>query len=223
MDRYGDRDGDGFIEYQRRTPHGLVQQGWKTSSDSVFHADGRIAEGPIALCEVQAYAYAARLLLRGRSGARPRRRGTNAARAGAGSPGAVPRAVRCPELGLYALALDGYKERCRVRASNAGHCLFPVSPRPSTPSRSPERWVRTLSSPAGVCGRSPTAEARYNPMAYHNGSVWPHDNALIAAGLAGSPAKELAVRILSAQLDASTLLRVEPPPGALLRLSAPRG
>jgi glycogen debranching enzyme len=205
IDRHGDRDGDGFVEYQRRAPHGLMQQGWKDSSDSVFHADGRIAEGPIALCEVQAYTYAARLAASGIAQALGHDDMTRTLREQA-------HALRerfharfwCPELGLYALALDGYKEPCRVRTSNAGHCLFSGIAAPEHA----ESIARVLGQDTFFTGWGVRTladrEVRYNPMAYHNGSVWPHDNAVIAAGLSASPAKELAVRILSAQLDAST-------------------
>ena len=108
----------------RRT--GLVQQGWKDSNDSVFHADGRLAEGPIALCEVQAYAYAARLAAADLAGALGH---YDTARCAAGSgPRHCASAFRsrfwCEEIGMYALALDGDKRPCRVRTSNAGHCLF---------------------------------------------------------------------------------------------------
>jgi glycogen debranching enzyme len=205
IDRYGDRDGDGFVEYQRRTPHGLLQQGWKDSSDSVFHADGRIAEGPIALCEVQAYTYAARIAAAGLAQALGHDDTARTLREQA-------QALRerflarfwCPEIGLYALALDGYKEPCRVRASNTGHCLFCGIAAPEHA----ESIARVLGQDTFFTGWGVRTladhEVRYNPMAYHNGSVWPHDNAVIAAGLAASPAKDLAVRILSAQLDAST-------------------
>lgn len=205
MDRYGDRDGDGFIEYQRRSPRGLLQQGWKDSSDSVFHADGRIAEGPIALCEVQAYAYAARLAAAGLAQALGHDDMSRSLREQA-------HALRerflarfwCPELGTYALALDGYKQPCRVRASNAGHCLFCGIASPEHA----ESIARMLGQDAFFTGWGVRTladrELRYNPMAYHNGSVWPHDNALIAAGVSALPDKDLALRILSAQLDAST-------------------
>ncbi len=204
LDDYGDLDGDGFIEYQRRSRHGLIQQGWKDSHDSVFHADGSFAEGPIALCEVQAYAYAARLA------------GSELARA-LGEEALANELIEkarllrerfdtqfwCQEMGLYALALDGNKQACRVRASNAGHCLFTGMARPErvaaiTKALGDETFftgwgVRTLAD----------REVRYNPMAYHNGSVWPHDNALLAMGFAAHPAKELALRIFTAQLEAS--------------------
>ena len=205
IERYGDRDGDGFIEYQRRSPHGLLQQGWKDSSDSVFHADGRIAEGPIALCEVQAYTYAARLAaaeiaqaLGHDDMARTLREQAHALRE------RFRARFWCPELGLYALALDGYKEPCRVRASNTGHCLFSGIAAPEHA----ESIARILGQDTFFTGWGVRTladrEMLYNPMAYHNGSVWPHDNAVIAAGVSALPAKDLAVRILSAQLDAST-------------------
>jgi glycogen debranching enzyme len=205
IEHYGDRDGDGFIEYQRRSPHGLLQQGWKDSSDSVFHADGRIAEGPIALCEVQAYTYAAHVAAAALAQALGH---DDMARAQREQATALRERFRarfwCPELGLYALALDGYKEPCRVRASNAGHCLFCGI---AVPEHA-ESVARMLGQDTFFTGWGVRTladrEARYNPMAYHNGSIWPHDNAVIAAGLSALPSKDLAVRILSAQLDAST-------------------
>lgn len=205
IEHFGDRDGDGFIEYQRRSPRGLLQQGWKDSSDSVFHADGRIAEGPIALCEVQAYTYAAHVAAAGLAQALGQ---DDLAREQREQAIALRERFRakfwCPELGLYALALDGYKEPCRVRASNAGHCLFCGI---ATPEHA-ESIARALGQDTFFTGWGVRTladrEARYNPMAYHNGSIWPHDNAVIAAGLSALPSKDLAVRILSAQLDAST-------------------
>jgi glycogen debranching enzyme len=125
MDRYGDLDTDGFVEYARRSEMGLVQQGWKDSQDSVFHRDGTLAEPPIALCEVQGYVYAAKraaATLASALGDAARSRELTAA----------AKALRqrfeevfwCDDLSTYALALDGRKQLCRVRASNAGHCLY---------------------------------------------------------------------------------------------------
>jgi glycogen debranching enzyme len=185
MVSYGDRDGDGFIEYGRRAAEGLINQGWKDSQDSVFHADGALAEGPIAICEVQAYGYAARQaaadiaerLGRAQIAADLRRSAEQLKHH-------FDAAFWDAELGTYVLALDGAKRPCRVRTSNAGHVLLCGL---ALPQRAPilakqllstaffSGWgVRTLAS----------SEVRYNPMSYHNGSVWPHDNALIAAGLA---------------------------------------
>jgi glycogen debranching enzyme len=204
IDRYGDRDGDGFVEYNRRSVNGLVQQGWKDSHDSIFHQDGKLAEPPIALCEVQGYVYAAK---RG-AGDLARLLGQES-RADALSAQAKTLRARfdesfwCPEIDSYALALDGHKRQCRVRASNAGHCLFTEiaephrAPRVSAQLLGPELFsgwgVRTIGS----------SEARYNPISYHNGSVWPHDNALIAGGLSTYGNKELAGRILSSLFDVS--------------------
>jgi glycogen debranching enzyme len=125
IDEFGDADGDGFVEYRQRSAKGLVQQGWKDSNDSIFHADGTIAEAPIALCEVQGYVYAAKLAA------------AYLCRFAAGSNQAAALDVEaeklraqfeeqfwCEELSTYALALDGNKRPCQVRASNAGHCLY---------------------------------------------------------------------------------------------------
>jgi glycogen debranching enzyme len=204
IDCFGDRDGDGFVEYHRQSVDGLIHQGWKDSDDAVFHADGTPAKGPIALCEVQGYVYSAR-------------------RAGAALATALGRtewakellrqaealrerfeeAFWCEELSTYALALDGQKQPCRVRTSNAGQCLFTGI---ASPDRA-RRVARTLLSPESFSGwgvRTVAAsEKRYNPMAYHNGSVWPHDNALIAHGLARYGLGEHALQLWTGQMEAA--------------------
>jgi glycogen debranching enzyme len=207
IDRYGDVDADGFVEYERRSATGLVQQGWKDSSDSVFHQDGQLAEAPIALCEVQAYVYGAKRAaseLAGLVGDHARARAL--AQESDRLREQFERAFWCDDLGTYALALDGHKRPCRVRASNAAQCLF-------TGIASPERARRiaaqvfdeTLFSGWGIRTLA-TTELRYNPMSYHNGSVWPHDNALIAAGLARYGFTDLAARLLGGLLDASLFM-----------------
>jgi glycogen debranching enzyme len=210
IDEYGDLDGDGFVEYSRRSARGLVHQGWKDSQDSVFHADGRLAEGPIALCEVQAYVYGARL-----AAARLAAALGHAARA----PELESQANRlrerfedvfwCEELSTYALALDGEKQPCRVRSSNAGHCLFTGIASPGHARRVADAllseplysgWgIRTIAS----------VEAGYNPMSYHNGSVWPHDNAIIAAGFGRYGLRRHASRVLEGLLDASSYFELQ--------------
>jgi glycogen debranching enzyme len=183
IDEYGDRDGDGFVEYARRSATGLVQQGWKDSSDAVFHADGSLAPPPIALCEVQAYVFearrsAARLAesLGDEDGARRLREQAERLRA------AFEEQYWSEEESTYALALDGRKRPCRVRTSNAGHCLFAGIADPARARRVAETLVgREMFSGWGVRTVS-SSELRYNPMSYHNGSVWPHDNGMIAAG-----------------------------------------
>jgi glycogen debranching enzyme len=185
IDHYGDRDGDGFVEYARYTESGLAQQGWKDSQDSVFHSDGRLADPPVALCEVQGYVYDARLQaarLAGLLGDDTLKRDQeNAARA---LKKHFNEAFWCEEINMYALALDGQKQQCAVASSNAGHALWSGIATPEYAARIAAQLV----SEKFFCGWGvrtiPTGEARYNPMAYHNGSVWPHDNAIIASGMA---------------------------------------
>lgn len=207
IDKYGDLDDDGFVEYARRSQHGLIQQGWKDSQDSVFHADGTTAEGPIALCEVQGYVYAAKCAASALAAAVG---DDQRAQALAAEAAALRRrfeaAFWCEELSTYALALDGRKRPTHVRTSNAGHCLFAGI----ASEEHARRVAATLTSETSFSGwgvRTVAAgEARYNPMSYHNGSVWPHDNALIAAGFARYGLKEETAGILTGLLDASLFL-----------------
>ena len=205
IDRFGDRDGDGFVEYQRRTSEGLAQQGWKDSHDSVFHRDGEPAKGPIALCEVQSYVYAAKKGMVGLANDMGDPHLAEQLSAQAADLRAKFAAMFwSDELSLFAMALDGDKHPCLVSSSNAGHCLFSgIAPRAQQQAvresllapRSYSGWgIRTVAE----------GEMRYNPMSYHNGSVWPHDNALIAWGVLRSREKGLALRILSGMLDLST-------------------
>jgi glycogen debranching enzyme len=207
LEKYGDRDGDGFVEYGRRSNEGLANQGWKDSHDSIFHSDGSLAKGPIALVEVQAYAFGAWLAAAAiaRAVGRPERAVALDERAQALRT-AFDAAFFDPTLDSYVLALDGEKRPCRVRASNAGHALLTGL---ALPERA-EAVVNTLMGPASFCGwgvRTVAAtEARYNPMSYHNGSVWPHDNALIAAGFARYGFKREAARIFEGIFAASTYI-----------------
>jgi glycogen debranching enzyme len=207
IEKHGDRDGDGFVEYGRQNDQGLVNQGWKDSHDSVFHADGRLADGPIALAEVQAYVYGAWVSAAAiaRALGHPERASAFDRRAEA-LRAAFDACFFDEALGTYVLALDGEKRPCRVLASNGGHALL-------TGIAYPERAaavVRTLMSPVSYCGwgiRTVAAtEARFNPMSYHNGSVWPHDNALIAAGFARYGFKREAARIFEGLFAASTYI-----------------
>lgn len=209
IDEYGDVDQDGFVEYARKTPSGLLQQGWKDSQDSVFYSDGALAKGPIALCEVQSYVYAART-------------GIAAVAADLGFDSLAEKqrakaeelrthfeaAFWSDELSTYALALDGDKRQCRVRSSNAGHCLFSGI---ASPSHS-KLVMNTLLSPGLFSGWGvrtlASEEKRYNPMSYHNGSMWPHDNAVIAYGALNSRSKELPLKILTGLLDLSVFLEL---------------
>jgi len=200
---YGDRDGDGFVEYERLNDQGLINQGWKDSWDGINFADGRLAEVPIALCEVQGYVYSAYIA-----------RAWMAYDAGDLALAAElrERAVQLkeefnrrfwlPERGYYAIALDRDKRPVDACASNMGHCLWSgIVDRDKAPLvarrlMSPEMFsgwgVRTLATDMGA----------YNPVSYHNGSVWPHDNALIVAGLMRygfvKEAQRLAVALMEA-------------------------
>ena len=204
IDRYGDSDGDGFVEYSRRSKHGLIHQGWKDSHDAVFHSDGSLAEPPIALCEVQSYVYAAKLeaselaeLLGDEPVARQLKKQADTMRQ------RVEEAFWCEDLSTYALALDGKKRPCRVLTSNAGHCLFAGV----ATEEHARRVATTLTNDASFSGWGirtvASTESRYNPMSYHNGSVWPHDNSLIAAGFARYELKESAAVVLAGLMDAS--------------------
>jgi glycogen debranching enzyme len=207
IDHYGDRDGDSFVEYYRQSPTGLTQQGWKDSWDSVFHADGTLAEGPIALCEVQGYVFAAKRAAAALADALDRPEQATALRKQADLlRERFEQSFWLEDLGTYALALDGHKRPCRVRTSNPGHCLLTgIAHRTRA-----HRVARTLLAPESFSGWGvrtvASSEARYNPMSYHDGSVWPHDNALIAGGLARHGIKEGAIRILNSFFEASLFL-----------------
>ncbi|HXS41778.1 MAG TPA: amylo-alpha-1,6-glucosidase [Stellaceae bacterium] len=204
IDTYGDRDGDGFVEYQRMGKSGLVNQGWKDSSDSVFHADGRSAEGAIALCEVQGYVYAAKhYAAKIASAMGLAARAVKLQSAADSLKAAFEHAFWCEDIGTYALALDGAKRPCKVRSSNAGQLLFSGM----IAAERARAVADALMAPAFFTGwgiRTIAAtEPRYNPMSYHNGSVWPHDNALIGLGFARCGMKAHAQRLLSGMFDAA--------------------
>lgn len=203
IERYGDRDGDGFVEYRRSTDRGLLNQGWKDSSDSIAHRDGRDAEAPIALAEVQGYCYAAYLAAAeladafddAGAGARLRERAAALKRR-------FHEAFWIADEGFYALALDGEKRPLRIVTSNIGHCLWSgivadevadtVVDRLLAPDMFSGFGIRTLSSQS----------LRYNPASYHNGSVWPHDTVIAASGMARYGRRDAAERAVSGLLDA---------------------
>jgi glycogen debranching enzyme len=216
IDRYGDRDGDGFVEYQRKTDRGLANQGWKDSWDAIAFAGGQLADPPVALCEVQGYVYAAYL-----------GRADLAEASGDTAQAAVLRiraqhlkdrfdeAFWLPKSGWYALALDGHKNPVDALTSNAAYCLW-------TGIAADERAAQLVEQLAGADMDSgfglrtlSAAAGRYNPMSYHNGSVWPHDTAIAVAGLlryAHIPgAVELAERLASGLLEAILAFGARPP------------
>ena len=204
MDGPGDPDGDGFLEYERRTPSGLIHQGWKDSHDSTFHADGSLADGPIALCEIQAYAYAARVgaaelaeLLELPERATDLRVQAERLRQ------RFEDAYWLEELGTYALALDGAKRPTEVRTSNPGHCLASGIVAPSRAARLAETLMDDASFSGWGVRTVAAGESRYNPMSYHNGSIWPHDSAMVAAGLGRYGHHDAAARIMNGLFEAS--------------------
>src|SRR5579862_1834798 len=207
IDGPGDPDQDGFVEYHRANEQGLVNQGWKDSHDAVFHADGRLAEGPIALAEVQGYVYAAKRMAA--RCARRLKRDAAAQRLDAEASRLAERfeaAFWCPDIETYALALDGAKEPCRVRTSNAGQVLFTGI---ATADRA-QRIAKELLQPRFFSGWGIRTvakdEARFNPMSYHNGSIWPHDNALIALGLARYEQKRAIDSLFGGLFSAATYM-----------------
>ncbi len=203
MNRYGDRDGDGYLEYQRTSEHGLANQGWKDSGDAVFHRDGRLAEAPIALVEVQGYRHAALVAMAELADA-------------IGMPDGVRWRAEAARLrdrinsdfwldgdDTYALALDRDKRRCEVVTSNPGHLLFCGVPDAARAQRLAARLMRTDLFCGWGIRTVASGQARYNPMSYHNGSVWPHDNSVIAAGLRRYGQVDMILQLLGALVEAA--------------------
>lgn len=208
IDAYGDKDGDGFVEYLRGAESGLGNQGWKDSVDAISHEDGALAEGSIALCEVQGYVYAAR------------RAAAKMARVLGFNDHADALTQQAEELkrlfndtfwqedmGTYALALDGQKRPCRVKSSNAGHLLVCGI----VPEDRAARVVDVLMSDDMFSGFGirtlGSNEKRYepvkNPEGYHNGTVWTHDTAICAAGMARYGFENRAAQLMTALFDAA--------------------
>jgi glycogen debranching enzyme len=207
IDGAGDPDRDGFVEYQRASEQGLANQGWKDSYDAIFHADGRLAEGYIALAEVQGYVFAAKQLA-ARCAARlgkidmARKLEAEAQRLAE----RFEEAFWCDELGTYALALDGAKQPCRVRTSNAGQLLFSGMVREDRARMVAADLMRPHFFTGWGIRTVALGEPRYNPMSYHDGSIWPHDNALIALGFARYGLKHSVAHLFKALFDAATYM-----------------
>ena len=205
---YGDRDGDGYVEYQRETPRGLANQGWKDSHDSISHADGTLARAPIALCEVQAYVYGAYLAIAEVAA----RLGDDSLSARLEEDAARLRRNFNRDFWLdhertVALALDGDKRPCRVMTSNAAHCLaLGLLDQDQAEALGQRLLAEDMFSGWGLRTLS-AREQRYNPMSYHNGSVWPHDNAIAVLGLARSHQRPRALELASGLLEAAGQLQ----------------
>jgi len=207
IDGAGDPDRDGFVEYQRASEQGLANQGWKDSYDAIFHADGRLAEGYIALAEVQGYVFAGKQLasrcaLRMGLPDKARQLETEARLLAE----RFEAAFWCDELGTYALALDGAKQPCKVRTSNAGQLLFTGIVRTDRARMVAADLMRPHFFTGWGIRTVARGEARYNPMSYHDGSIWPHDNALIALGLARYGLKHSVEHVFGALFSAATYM-----------------
>jgi len=204
IETYGDADGDGFVEYCRKTGHGLANQGWKDSWDGVNFADGTIAEPPIALAEVQAYVYAAfraraqlakhagdeRLATVWRKRAKQLKRDFN-------------ERFWLPDKGWYAIGLDKDKRPIDALTSNIGHCLWTgIAHKDKAAAVARHLMSDQMFSGWGIRTLA-TSMGAYNPMSYHNGSVWPHDNAICAAGLMRYGYIEQAQRVTACIIDAA--------------------
>lgn len=207
IDEYGDLDGDGFVEYRRRSENGILQQGWKDSDDSVFHRDGSDAPMPIALCEVQGYVYAAKREI----GAVAHALGHSGMSRALFEQARVlkeqfDKAFWCDAIGTYALALDGDKKPCCVRSSNVGHALYTGIAAAGRAESVVEQLLSDDSYSGWGIRTIARSEARYNPMSYHNGSVWPHDNGIIAMGMVNYGFQREALRVVTGVLEAGIAL-----------------
>jgi glycogen debranching enzyme len=210
INNYGDQDGDGFVEYSHKAEKGLTNQAWKDSFDAVYYDSGTLAEPPLALCEVQGYVYAAKLhaaklmeLFGNKDRATELSQEANALKV------AFNKQFWDDELNCYVLALDGQKRPCRIKSSNAGQVLFTGIAHPEKAAR----LVNTLMQPDMFNGwgiRTVSVnEPRYNPMSYHNGSVWPHDVSLIIAGFAKYGYLDEAAKLSNGLFTASLFLPLQ--------------
>jgi glycogen debranching enzyme len=207
IDGPGDPDQDGFVEYRRATEQGLQNQGWKDSYDAIFHADGKLAEGYIALAEVQGYVFAGKQLasrLAMRMGLTDKARQLETQAAALAER--FEEAFWCEHLGTYALALDGEKRPCEVRTSNAGQLLFTGIVREDRARMVAADLMRPHFFTGWGIRTVARGEARYNPMSYHDGSIWPHDNALIALGLSRYGLKHSVEHLFKGLFDAATYM-----------------
>lgn len=202
IDRYGDFDGDGFLEYQKKSEKGLANQGWKDSFDSVMYEDGEMAKGAIALCEVQGYAYDAKIkaaeiakVLGYHEKSEKLYKEAEDLQAG------FLEKFWDEELGTFVIAIDGEKKPCKVNSSNAGHTLFSgIALKEHARKMIPNLMSEKMFSGWGIRTLG-MGEVRYNPMSYHNGSVWPHDNALIAYGMANYGYHQEVHKLLKAMFE----------------------
>jgi glycogen debranching enzyme len=210
IDDYGDIDGDGFVEYAMKSEKGLINQGWKDSFDSISHADGKLAESPIALCEVQGYVYDAKiqaamlaevlgennLALELKEEAAQLKKKFN-------------EMFWDDELNCFVIALDGDKKPCRLISSNAGHALFTGIADVEKAGKLVEVLMKNNMFTGFGIRTLASGEVRYNPMSYHNGSVWPHDTALIAYGFSRYGYQLEVLKIMQGLFDAALYFELQ--------------
>ena len=210
IDKYGDINGDGFVEYRHKSENGLTNQGWKDSFDSISDEDGNLAAPPIALCEVQGYVYEAKIQAAMLSEALGLTERAAVLKAQAEDlKQRFNNAFWDEALQCYVLALDGNGKPCRVRSSNAGHCLFSgIADRDKAEKVAAVLLSEEMYSGWGIrtLGKK---EKRYNPMSYHNGSVWPHDVAMIAKGFARYGFRRQTAKLMATLHDASLFIEAQ--------------
>jgi glycogen debranching enzyme len=204
IERVCDNNADGFLDYARGESTGLSNQGWKDSEDSVFHADGRFPKGPISLVEVQGYVFAA---FRAMAELAELRRDDESVRRYAGRAARMQAAVEArfwmEDQGFYGIAVDGEGALCAVRASNPGHLLYCGLPSAERAARVVEQLMKPAFHTGWGLRTLALGQSRYNPMSYHNGSIWPHDTALCAAGIARYGHRDAAMQLLRSGFDAA--------------------
>lgn len=202
IDNYGDIDGDGFVEYKTKSSKGLTNQGWKDSFDSIFHEEGDLALEPIALCEVQGYVYDAKVKAAAMAGILGlQEKAGELLKQAEDLKREFNKKFWSDSKQIYALALDGNKRACNVISSNAGHCLFSGIATPERAHLTAQNLLNENMFSGWGIRTIAASEARYNPMSYHNGSIWPHDNALIAYGFSRYNLMDESAKVLKAAFD----------------------
>src|SRR5688500_19013767 len=202
IDNYGDIDGDGFVEYKTKSSKGLTNQGWKDSFDSIFHEEGELAPEPIALCEVQGYVYDAKVKAAAMAGLLGlQEKASELQKQAENLKREFNEKFWSDSKQIYALALDGNKRACNVISSNAGHCLFSGIATPERAHLTAQNLLNENMFSGWGIRTIAASEARFNPMSYHNGSIWPHDNALIAYGFSRYNLMEESAKVLKVTFD----------------------
>jgi glycogen debranching enzyme len=202
----------GFLDYSRGARSGLVNQGWKDSHDSMFHADGRIPEGPLAVIEVQGYACAAFIAMAELAEARDdRARSVNWRSRAEQLRSAIEERFWDSAMGFYAIAIDGAGAPCKVRGSNPGHLLYCSIPSAQRGAQVAEQLMSQRFHSGWGIRTLAEGEPRFNPMSYHDGSVWPHDTALCGAGIARYLGRSHVVELLSEMFEAASLFAMRLP------------